>query len=90
MCNLEAALRYALASSRPRLAVAPCLQQHISGPDAANRIFIGGLPYYLNEEQVRFVQCMIALSCLVTVLAGQTHGPPPGLLGSLSSAVPQP
>ncbi|PRW56919.1 splicing factor U2af large subunit A-like isoform X1 [Chlorella sorokiniana] len=28
-------------------------QQHISGPDAANRIFIGGLPYYLNEEQCR-------------------------------------
>ena len=28
------------------------LQQNISGPDAANRVFIGGLPYYLDEAQV--------------------------------------
>ena len=37
--------------------VPPVLQQHISGPDAANRIFIGGLPYYLNDEQVGLASC---------------------------------
>lgn len=26
---------------------------HVSGPDASERVFIGGLPYYLEEAQVR-------------------------------------
>lgn len=45
------------SSPVPRAHVPPVLQQHISGPDAANRIFIGGLPYYLNEEQVGLASC---------------------------------
>lgn len=32
-------------------------------PDSPHKIFIGGLPNYLNEDQVSFVVCFFSIYC---------------------------